>query len=232
MGTHFDPEMYEWDPRPSASVISQALVDLIAPRSVVDVGCGIGAFLEAFQAIGTEDLLGLDGEATSEVFLLGDDRFRAVDLAAPMDIGRRFDLALCFEVAEHLAQENAACLVANLVDLAPVVAFSAAHPLQGGQGHINERWPSYWHQLFLRHGYVTLDALRGPLADEPDVADFYRTNSFIYAETEIAMDLYCNEPPDAYMQAYSGALSQDLLRQSWIDLLRALSSKARRRARS
>jgi ribosomal protein L11 methylase PrmA len=36
--------------------------DLIQPKSVVDVGCGLGTWLTAFNKEGVEDILGIDGE--------------------------------------------------------------------------------------------------------------------------------------------------------------------------
>lgn len=229
MSAHFEPEMYGWDPRPSATAISRLLFELLQPRSVIDVGCGIGAFVAAFVNHGVEDVLGIDGEATRDVFLLDDHHFQAIDLTAEVSVGRTFDLAICFEVAEHLEHQYAEHIVGTLVGLAPVVAFSAAHPLQGGQGHVNERWPTYWHRLFLEKGYVALDILRGPLCDEPGVADFYRTNAFVYAESRLARSLYDGEVSDALIRAHVGALSQDLLRQPWTSLLRAMGTKIQQR---
>ena len=222
--------MYGWDPGPSANAISSLLVELVGPLSVVDVGCGVGAFLDAFVTHGVDDVLGLDGEATRNLFILDDQNFEAVDLSAEVNLGRQFDLAICFEVAEHLDQKLSSHLVGILTDHAPVIAFSAAHPLQGGQGHVNERWPTYWHRHFLERGYIALDVLRGPLCDEPDVADFYRTNAFLYARSEMAASLYMGEASDALIRAHAGALYQDLLRQPWRTLLAALAMKLRNRS--
>ena len=45
----------------SARVVVPLLVEATSPRSVVDVGCGIGSWLAAFQEAGVEDVLGVDG---------------------------------------------------------------------------------------------------------------------------------------------------------------------------
>ena len=68
-------------------------------------------------------------------------------------VDRGFDLAQCLEVAEHLTESSADLLVKTLTDLAPLALFSAAHPGQGGQGHLNERWPVYWQRRFSQHGF-------------------------------------------------------------------------------
>ena len=60
----------------------------------------------------------------------------------------RFDLAISLEVAEHLAPQRSESLVRDLCALADVVLFAAAVPFQGGAGHVNERWQSWWAQRF------------------------------------------------------------------------------------
>jgi hypothetical protein len=75
---------------------------------------------------------------------------------------------VCVEVAEHLPASGAPSFVADLARLAPVVAFSAAIPGQGGEGHVNEQWPEYWERLFAASGYRVVDALRRPFWRHPD----------------------------------------------------------------
>lgn len=65
------------------------------------------------------------------------------DLTQPLSLGRKFDLCVSMEVAEHLPPSRADSFVADLVGLAPVVLFSAAVPEQGGTNHLNEQWPDY-----------------------------------------------------------------------------------------
>src|SRR5579871_1000019 len=44
----------------SASRVVPRIIELFAPRSVVDVGCGLGTWLETFRTHGVEELLGID----------------------------------------------------------------------------------------------------------------------------------------------------------------------------
>src|SRR5215475_6757738 len=47
----------------SARVVVPVVVSLVGPvRSVVDFGCGVGAWLKAFEENGAEDVLGYDGD--------------------------------------------------------------------------------------------------------------------------------------------------------------------------
>ena len=36
--------------------------DMFKPSSIIDVGCGVGAFLRSFRELGVQELLGLDGD--------------------------------------------------------------------------------------------------------------------------------------------------------------------------
>lgn len=72
----------------------------IRPSSVLDIGCGTGAWLQRLQKYGPENLTGLDaGEPPAEVSF----RFIAADLNGRIaaDLGR-FDLVTCIEVVEHI----------------------------------------------------------------------------------------------------------------------------------
>jgi len=226
---------YGMDTGPSAVAIVDLVLLYLCPTSVVDVGCGTGVFLDEFEKRGVNTILGLDGPAAKEVFKPDRSSFLTVDLASPVRLNRRFDLALCLEVAEHLPADSADCLVETLTDLAPVVLFSAAHPSQGGQGHVNEQWPAYWYRRFARHGYVALDVLRGPLSDDPGVLDCYRRNLVFYVESSHSSKILGRaedlEVPDAFVLSHQDGVTVDLLHQPWGVLVRTLTRKLGRRVR-
>lgn len=159
------------------------VVDLVSPRSVVDVGCGSGVWLEAFLEAGIDDICGIDGPWVEPSRLLfPPEFFRAHDLTQPIDLERRFDLAVSLEVGEHLPPDAAPELVASLTRAAPIVLFSAAIPGQRGAEHVNEQWPEYWVELFSQSGYVAVDAVRPEIWDDPNVAACYAQNTAIYCE--------------------------------------------------
>jgi SAM-dependent methyltransferase len=171
----------------SASTTAGLLCELFAPGSVVDVGCGTGIWLAALRNEGVSDILGVDGPwVPREILAVPEDDFLAHDLTAPLALDRRFDLALCLETAEHLPPEAAGGLVDSLVGLAPVVVFSAAVPGQGGHGHVNEQWPSYWRDLFAAHGYRASSVLRNRLWSREEVEPWYRQNLHCFAAKEQA----------------------------------------------
>ncbi len=169
--------------RRSAGVIVPELVALLKPRSVVDVGCGEGLWLAAFRAQGVEDAVGVDGAwVRTELLAIPHASFQTRDLTRPLGLSRTFDVALSLEVAEHLPAEAAGLFIGELCGLAPVVVFSAAAPMQGGEGHVNEQWPSYWTALFAERGFVPAGDFRARFWTNADVEFWYRQNLFCFVD--------------------------------------------------
>ena len=159
------------------------VVELIHPSSVVDVGCGRGAWLGEFNAQGIDNIVGLDGDYLKPSMLRFPPQcFRPTDLSSKFEIpGGRYDLAICLEVAEHLPPANSRHLVRQLTSAAPLVLFSAAPPGQGGEGHINCQPLSYWRKIFEELGFRMLDPFRPKLRDDRRVAWWYRQNAVLFA---------------------------------------------------
>jgi len=151
---------------------------------VVDVGCGIGTWLSVFQQHGVSDVLGLDGKYVESRLEIPLESFQPWDLEHPISVARCFDLAVCLEVAEHISVARADTFIDDLVHLAPIVLFSAAAPLQGGVGHVNEQWPTYWVQKFAARGLSVVDAIRPAVWDNDRVAMWYAQNCLIFATQE------------------------------------------------
>ena len=167
----------------AAQRIISAVRSILPVQSVLDVGCARGTWLRQWQAQGVADLAGVDGDYVDRGKLEIDPRYFVVaNLALPFNLGRRFDLAECFEVAEHLPPARAASFVADIVAHAPVVLFSAATPGQGGEHHVNEQPGEYWRQIFRSHDYVAVDCLRPLLMREPAIPAWYRYNMMMYVE--------------------------------------------------
>jgi len=167
--------------RSSAEVVVPIVLDLLAPRSILDVGCGHGSWLRVFEEFGVTDVLGADGPHVSRDELeIAPHSYLAHDLGAPLSLGRNFDLVVCLEVAEHLDDVAGTQLVASLVAHSGAVLFSAAIPRQGGAGHINERWQSHWARAFAAHGYQCVDIIRPLVWFDTRVAFWYAQNTLLY----------------------------------------------------
>ena len=139
----------------SAANVAHILYQHYHPKSIIDVGCGCGIYLQEFQKLEVE-IAGYDGSPDAIRESLVGDKIKLFDLAEPLKLNQKFDLALCAEVAEHLEEKNADTLVDSLVGLSNDIVFTAAVLGQGPRsiGHINEQLPEYWIEKFQRRGFV------------------------------------------------------------------------------
>jgi SAM-dependent methyltransferase len=183
--------------RHAARRILEALPVGLTRTRIADIGCGTGTFLAAALDLGAEAAFGIEGDWVKPD-MLDDPRiqFEARDLEQGFE-GPGVDLVLSLEVAEHLSSERAAGFVRDLVAMAPGVVFSAAIPGQGGVGHVNEQWQSYWAGLFAAHGYRAHDVVRTKIWTDEAVPAWYRQNTILYLRPELgeALSLSPTEPP-------------------------------------
>jgi SAM-dependent methyltransferase len=159
------------------------IIDAVGPvTSVLDVGCGVGAWLAEWANVGIDDYFGVDGDYVDQTSLkIPADHFKGHDLQTPLDLGRTFDVVTSFEVAEHIPEEPADQFVESLVRHGDVVVFSAAIPAQGGVGHVNEQWQTYWQRKFAQQGLEAHDYLRWKVWEDDRVEFWYAQNTVVYA---------------------------------------------------
>ena len=162
----------------SAAVVVPIILSMVPDiRSVVDVGCGAGTWLAQFKARDVATIKGYDGGAADPSQMhIPAECFERTDLTELPFVTRRYDLAVCLEVGEHLPAASAPKLVKFLTDLSDVVLFSAALPGQGGRNHINEQPLSYWRKMFAEEEYDFWDVVRPRLWDDDRVEWWYRQN--------------------------------------------------------
>ena len=188
----------------AAEIVLPAILARLDVGSVIDVGCGTGAWGSVAEKLGC-DVLGVDGYGDGRRLT----RFEKVDLSEGYDC-KRFDLAICLEVAEHLPAESAPALVAGLCK-AKAVLFSAAIPDQGGVGHVNEQWPQWWAAYFAAHSMVPTDAIRDEHWNDQRIADFYRQNLLLFAPSWRMQSF-------GYIAGYTNRVHPDLARAKGWDL--------------
>src|SRR5262249_3077532 len=88
----------------SARRILQLVFNRYMPGSVLDVGCGIGTWLAMAKELGISEVRGLEAEWLDRGKLqIASELVSTVELEKGFSLGRRFDLAICLEVAEHLS---------------------------------------------------------------------------------------------------------------------------------
>jgi len=156
--------------------------------SAIDIGCGVGTWLSVLKQHGVSNVQGVDGPWVEQKLLeIPPECFRSYDFKVPeidLTFNRRYDLAICLEVAEHIDPPKAKAFVQYLTTLSDLILFSAAIPGQGGIGHVNEQWPSYWVGLFSEHGYVVRDTLRLKIWNDDQIPWWYRQNIMLFLSKE------------------------------------------------
>lgn len=169
----------------SARRVLSHVVELFEPSSLLEVGCGLGHWTKEAIEVGVKDVVGVDGPWTSiSELVIPRERFVVDDFERPLDLGRRFDLALTLEVAEHVDHASTTTFVESLVRHSDLVVFGAAIPLQGGYKHVNEQWPSYWTERFMSQRYRAFDILRPLFWNDDAIHYWYRQNMIVFIKEE------------------------------------------------
>lgn len=162
----------------------------VACDVVLDLGGGMGGWLEAFTLLGAE--VHLADQLPDQVAerLHPAIHYYNVDLCdtkAVMEIVKqvRPTLVLCTEVVEHLPPDDAERLLSCVADSVTNVIWSAAWKGQGGEHHINERPEGFWATRWADRGFLVVDVFRQRL-DSVGAPRYYRSNLFL-ATSEVAV---------------------------------------------
>lgn len=165
----------------SAPRIAAWITTNLAPRSILDLGCGSGLLMDALRRRGVE-VRGVDlsPEGIRRARARGLD-VEVVDFTEDRTLaGGPYDLAISCEVAEHLDACHANAFVDRLIEAAPTVFLTAAEPnpeIGPGLYHVNEQPNAYWIDLMRTRGYrLDADATAGARSalSTPDVVEYLR----------------------------------------------------------
>lgn len=171
----------------SATIMLDFFFNYYTPKSVVDVGCGLGTWLKVCREKGVETIKGYDvNEMPPEQFFIDRNLVEIIDLEKPVAVSHKYDLALSVEVAEHIHPEHAARYLDYLTELSDVILFSAANPHQLGMGHVNEQPPTYWSERFRQKQYLCFDMMRPALMNINEISWWYRQNILVFVHEERA----------------------------------------------
>jgi SAM-dependent methyltransferase len=129
------------------------------PSTILDAGCAGGWFVREFETRG-KSVVGLDASASALKKCRANgiqSEILHVDLRRRLQLGKRFDMVCCSEVAEHIEPPFSAVLVENLVNHSDVVIWSHCRPGEHAQPHLhhpNEQPDAFWINLFAFYGYA------------------------------------------------------------------------------
>lgn len=165
----------------SAMQILKYINSFINFNSVIDFGCGMGTWCKALLNLGIEDFLGIDKHRYDSAYMLiPTEKYMQFDLRKPLELARQVDMAISVEVAEHIDPEYSDIFIKNLCSCSDIVLFSAAISHQGGTGHINEQYCTYWETLFKKYNYKAIDCIRPYFWNNDQIEIWYRNNCVLY----------------------------------------------------
>ena len=126
------------------------------PTTVLDAGCAMGVLVSEFRKLGVE-AYGID---FSEYAIENADPIARPycvqgSLADPIpeSLNRRYDLITCFEVLEHMSEEEGLKAIENLTKLSDTIIFCSTPDDFEDPTHINVRERYYWAQCFAKFGF-------------------------------------------------------------------------------
>lgn len=179
---YFQSHIFNYNYKP----IGAAIFELFHPKSILEFGCGDGNLTRVLQKEGIS-ITALDGFSQPDFSKFRNISFHKLDLNNVETVnnfiktnGKKYDLAICMEVAEHLKPEVSENLIEWLASSADRVIFSASVTMQGGEGHINCRNRLFWNDLFEKKSFFLNDVIRKSIRKFPDVGIWYRLNTLVY----------------------------------------------------
>lgn len=128
------------------------LHDLFKPKRVLDVGCAKGFLVEQLRDRGIE-AYGIDASSYAIGQVRDDVKPFCTVRSATEPLGEHFDLITCIEIAEHMPEDEAEKLVANLCAHTDEVVFSSTPTDFEEPTHLNVRPRAYWEGLFAANGF-------------------------------------------------------------------------------
>lgn len=127
-------------------------IELFAPKTVLDLGCGTGVSMDHMLERGIS-VVGVEASDLAISKARNSQLIVKHSLNRELDLGRKFDLVWSYEVVEHIHPRYVRNLVRTFSNHGDLIVMSAAPPGQGGEGHFNEQPPSYWIAKFAEVGY-------------------------------------------------------------------------------
>ncbi len=127
-------------------------IEFFQPKTVLDLGCGIGKSLDYFLSHSI-DVVGVDGSKIAISHAKHPERIIPYNLTKELRLKKTFDLIWSFEFVEHIHPQFTRNLLQTFSNHSDTIVMSAAKPGQGGSGHFNEQPAAYWIEQMSTKGY-------------------------------------------------------------------------------
>ena len=138
--------------------VGKYLYDELKSNSVLDLGCGVGSYLEGFFNAGCRDLLGIELNFDKAKKYIVDNIFSFIiegDATTDLNLNRKFDCVVSFEVGEHIEPDGTEMFIDNLTLYSNrYIILTTASPGQRGTGHINLRNKDFWIKSITVKGFL------------------------------------------------------------------------------
>jgi GT2 family glycosyltransferase/glycosyltransferase involved in cell wall biosynthesis/SAM-dependent methyltransferase len=167
--------------RYAATIIARVIDRVLAPASILDLGCGNGVWLDELAGDGTRFIQGVEEMAFVPRDLAVDPScILNASLAEPLTLNRAFDLVLCLEGPDHIEPQFAQTLVDNCVRHGETVLFSTGLPGPSGGDRYEQPNTTSWIDLFRNRSFVDLDLIRPLIWHDPRIPFWYRQNLLLF----------------------------------------------------
>jgi len=137
-----------------APIICQSIIEIWHAKSAIDAGCALGDLVGEFLNRQVE-AIGIEGNPACLPYIqCPPECLKILDLSKPIDLGRRFDVAISLEVAEHIEEQYADIYVDNMCGFSNVLVMSVCDYGGTTKIHCNVKPRSYWIERFKQRGYI------------------------------------------------------------------------------
>lgn len=169
----------------SAEVILGLIVDYFKGGNVLDLGSGPGVWASQAKKLGAKNVQAVDGpRIRAELLEVEQGEYISHDLTTGPPLSpllcEKYDLIIWLENIEHLPSLASLELLRWASERSEYILFSGAIPEQGGRGHINCQWQSYWASHFSLNGFEPYDIIRSKIWDNQDIPYWYKQNVILY----------------------------------------------------
>jgi SAM-dependent methyltransferase len=140
-----------------ASQLWDKLIEMIKPKSVLDVGCGAGYSLKYF--IKEKGLIGVGIEGYEDAIKrspISTNIIKHDYTKGSLELDQNFDFAWCCEFVEHVEEQYVDNFMKNF-QKCKHVGMTHGLPGQPGFHHVNCQPPQYWIDMFKKYGFEYLD---------------------------------------------------------------------------